>query len=303
MEIKQSTDQPFDEFLLTPRGDKLIRINISRNTLIAFLVSVLLHAIVLLLVLPQIKMDNSASSPPPIEVSLAPPKQPEVVVEEVLPEPPIPQEVVKPIDKPKPKTKVITQKPRPDAKPPAFKVPEVLATNKPTPETVPPKETVSKDAPTDMMAYVNQQRAKRQATEADAAKQNANAVASEIGLTEEQKRDERIKNNFQNGTNGIFEITSLSGRSATFSFLGWTTSLSNARRQFFEVEAKAGQDVRLIMVKRMISLIREHYQGDFDWDSHRIGRVVKLSARPEDSAGLEEFIMTEFFGPNYKNAP
>jgi hypothetical protein len=168
---------------------------------------------------------------------------------------------------------------------------------------VPPKETVSKDAPTDMMAYVNQQRAKRQATEADAAKQNADAVASEIGLTEEQKLDERIKNNFQNGTNGIFEITSLNGRNATFSFLGWTTSLSNARRQFFEVEAKPGQDVRLIMVKRMISLIREHYQGDFDWDSHRIGRVVKLSARPEDSAGLEEFIMTEFFGPNYKNAP
>ena len=152
------------------------------------------------------------------------------------------------------------------------------------------------------MAYVNQQRAKRQASEADAAKQNADAVARELGPTEEQKRDERIKNNFQNGTNGIFEITSLNGRNATFTFLGWTTSLSNAKKQFFEVEAKSGQDVRLIMIKRMISLIREHYQGDFDWDSHRLGKVIKLSARPEDNAGLEDFIMTEFFGSNYKNA-
>jgi hypothetical protein len=55
------------------------------------------------------------------------------------------------------------------------------------------------------------------------------------------------------------------------------------------------------MVKRMIKLIREHYQGDFNWDSHRLNRVVNLSARPQDNAGLEEFMLMEFFGQNYKN--
>ena len=294
MAIDQSPDNTFDEFLLSPRGDKLIRISISRNTLIAIICSLLLHAIVLLLVLPQIQLNN-ASAPPDraIEVSLAPPTPPKVI-EPTLPEPP-PEIPVPKVIKAAPK--VMTQKHNSNAKP-SFTIPDVLAVPKPAPEVVPP----TKDAPTDMMAYVNQQRAKRQASEADAAKQNADAVARELGPTEEQKRDERIKNNFQNGTNGIFEITSLNGRNATFTFLGWTTSLSNAKKQFFEVEAKSGQDVRLIMIKRMISLIREHYQGDFDWDSHRLGKVIKLSARPEDNAGLEDFIMTEFFGSNYKNA-
>ena len=52
----------------------------------------------------------------------------------------------------------------------------------------------------------------------------------------------------------------------------------------------------------MISLIREHYQGDFNWESHRMARTIVLSARPEDSAGLEDFLMLEFFGQNYKTA-
>jgi len=30
--------------------------------------------------------------------------------------------------------------------------------------------------------------------------------------------------------------------------------------------------------------------------------VIVLSARPQDNEGLEEFMMTEFFGKNYKNS-
>ena len=36
--------------------------------------------------------------------------------------------------------------------------------------------------------------------------------------------------------------------------------------------------------------------GNFNWDSHRLGRVVILSARIDDNAGLETFLMREFFG-------
>ena len=50
----------------------------------------------------------------------------------------------------------------------------------------------------------------------------------------------------------------------------------------------------------MVSLIRQHYKGDFNWDSHRLNRTIVMSARPEDNAGLEEFLMLEFFGKNYK---
>ncbi|MDP3332795.1 MAG: hypothetical protein Q8S55_12580 [Methylococcaceae bacterium] len=270
--------------------------------MLAIVFSLLVHGLILFFVLPQIQFDNAAALPPTaLVVSLVPPKLPEVIKPAEKPiEEPIKQPEKKPSKIPN-KTKVITQKPSQDSKPSAFSVPDVIATPQPAPEIIPPKESVQ-DAPTDMASYVKQQQAKRLASEASAAKQNAEAVAREIGPSAEQVRDEKIKNNFQRGTNGIFEITSLGGRHAAFSFRGWTNDYSNSRRESFEVEASTGQDVRLVMIKKMISLIRKHYQGDFNWESNRLGRTVVQSARPEDNAGLEDFMMMEFFGTNYKNA-
>jgi hypothetical protein len=279
------------------RGDRLIRINLSRNTLIAIAFSLLIHGLILLTVVPQINFDNAAApQPKAIEVSLAPPKPPKII-EPKPPELPLEKIQEKPAPKLKPAPKVISQKPSKNTKP-TFTVPEVLATPKPSPEVTPPRD----NAPTDMASYIKSRQAQRQATEADAAKQNAEAVAREVGPSESKIRDERIKNNFKNGTNGIFEITSLNSRRAAFAFRGWTNDYSNARRESFEVEASTGQDVRLLMIRKMIALIRQHYPDDFNWDSHRLGRVEVKSARLEDSANLEDFMMMEFFGPNYKTA-
>ena len=288
-----------DDFLAKPRGDKSIRLNISRNTLIAFVVSVVLHVLVLWLVFPKTNL-NSAPKSTTIEVSLAP-KTTAPVVE------PVPTSA-QPDVIPEPKPKIIAQKPisKPN-KPKAsdFSVPKTMITSQASPQQVPvrpvkPQPQSPTDAPTDMATYVAQHRAQREASEADAARQNAAAATVEQGPSEEAKRDARIKNNFNNGTNGIFEITNLTSNSASFSFLGWTSSVSNARREFFDIEAKNGQDVRLLMIRRMIALIRLHYQGDFDWESQRLGRTINKSARLEDSAELEDFLMQEFFGQNYK---
>ena len=295
------TNVNFEGFLQKPRGDKQIRLNISRNTLIAFVVSIVLHLLALLFLVPKIDLNPSPQATT-MEVSLAPkPTAPEVT----------PETVPEPIPSPAPevKKKIIAKKPTNKPSKPKvsdFSVPEVLTKPEPSPQQVPitppikPQPQTPADAPTDMMAMVNQKRAQREAQESEAARQNAEAAAREIGPSEDEKRDARIKNNFKNGTNGIFEITRLESRSASFTFLGWTSSLSNARREFFEVEASAGQDVRLMMIRRMIGLIRTHYQGDFDWESHRLGRTIVKSARVEDSAELEEFLMQEFFGQNYK---
>jgi len=255
------------------------------------------HALIIFLVLPQIRFDNTSVPPSrSLEVSLVPPIPPKVIE-------PTPPEIL--LEKPVPKIvnsmpKVMTQKTSKNTKPSTFSVPDPILTREPMPEALSPKESKPNDAPTDMASYVRAQQAIRKAMEADAAKQNAEAVARELGPSAEQVRDERIKNNFKNGTNGIFEITSLSSRHAGFSFRGWTNDYSNSRRESFEVEAATGQDVRLVMIRKMISLIRQHYQGDFNWESQRLGRTIVLSARPEDSAGLEDFMMMEFFGSNYK---
>lgn len=303
MAITPSTNDSFDTFLQSPRGDKLIRLHVSRNTLIAFVVSIVLHLLALLFLVPKIDLNPSPQATT-MEVSLAPKSTaPEVTSE--------PETVPEPIPSPAPevKKKIIAKKPTSKpSKPKAsdFSVPKVLTTPQPSPQTVPitspikPQPQTSTDATTDMMAMVNQKRAQREAQEATAASENAAAAAAERGPSAEEKRDANIKRNFQSGTNGVFEITRLESRSASFTFLGWTSSLSNARREFFEVEASAGQDVRLLMIRRMISLIRTHYQGDFDWESHRLGQTIVLSARTEDSAGLEDFLMVEFFGQHYK---
>jgi len=281
--------------LQTPRGDRQIRFNISRNTLIAFVISLLIHAVILFFVVPKIQLDK-IKEPTTFEVELALPEQ-----AKVIPEPP-PEPDLNPLQElpaePLPQKKIITQKPNKNTKPPVFSVPEVLPTAKPEPQTLPqPQE---KPQETDMFAALNAKRAVRDQSESEAAKVNAEAAAREIGSSDDEKRDAKIKRNFQNGINGVFEITRLESRSASFTFLGWTSSLSNAHREFFEVEASQGEDVRRVMIRRMIALIRVHYQGDFDWESHRLGRTVVMSARLEDSAGLEDFLMTEFFGQNYK---
>jgi hypothetical protein len=296
MAINPIQNQTFEDFLLSPPGDRLIRFNVSRNTLIAFVVSLIIHAVILFFVFPKVEFEKS-KNPTTFEVVLAQPQQAKVVAE-LLPQEAIPEPLPEP-DKPK---KIIAQKPNKKLKPPIFKVPEVLATNKHTPETLLQSENKPKEAPFDMMAAINAKRAEREGKEAEAAKINAEAAAREAGPTEEQKRDAKIRSNFQNGTNGIFEILRVDGNNASFTFHGWLNDYSTAKRQYFEVDANTGQDVRLVMIRRMIRLIREHYQGDFNWESHRLGRTVVKSARVEDGAELEDFLMTEFFGPNYKAA-
>ena len=295
MATKLPSNNAFEEFLQTPKIDKHFRLSVSRNTLVAFIVSLLIHALILFFVVPNLKQAPEVE-PPPFEVVLAQPEQaetPPAPLPETLSQEPIPEPPAAPVKKPKVMTKPATKTPRPSD----FSVPDVMTTPKPVPDNLPSKP---EDTPTDMMAYVNKKRAEREAEEGSAARINAEAVAKERGPSEEEKRDAKIKSNFQNGTNGIFEITSLSSNTATFTFLGWVGDFSASHRQYFEVQAGRGEDVRRVMIRRMISLIREHYQGDFNWESHRQGRTIVLSARPEDSAGLEDFLMLEFFGQNYK---
>ena len=334
-----SNEDSLNAFLQNAGSDRHLRLSISRNTVFAIIFSLIVHGLFLLLITPVIDSKQEAVLPArELTVSMAPPSvEKKLKPDDELTKPlepaskPLPEPTTK-IDRPvKPKTKV---KPKPDKtiEPPADKVPDVLVAEvpkliNPVPEKIQPnltipKEDLTKDrlpkdlplaeapqpdvsqtqAPKDMMAFVNQKRAAREANESNAAKINAEATAKELGPSAEQLRDEKIKRNFENGTNGIFEITSLGSRNATFAFRGWTSDFGNSRKEFFEVEAKSGQDVRLIMIKKMISLIRQHYKGDFNWESHRLDRTIIMSARIEDSEGLEDFMMAEFFGSNYKTS-
>jgi hypothetical protein len=279
---------------LTPRGDTYFQIRISRNTLIAIIVSLLIHAMLFTAIAPHlIKTSPAGTTPDPIVVRLNPPTpqktpSPPPEIAQAQPEP-RPEQTHKPKPAPRP---VKATTPVMAVEKPAvndFKVPATPSKPAPSADTAPP--------PTDMMAYVNAARARRQAAEGYAAQENAAAVARERVPTEDEIKAANIKRNLQSpGANGVFQIINVSARTAQFSFRGWTSNYSNSRRELIEVEAGADGDIQRAIVRRMIELIRNYYQGDFNWESQRLGRTVILSARKQDNDGLEDFLIQEFWG-------
>jgi hypothetical protein len=100
----------------------------------------------------------------------------------------------------------------------------------------------------------------------------------------------------KNRGGGIFSIQRLGYDYAEFLFFGWNKDIARNTTQVIEVRKGNNSDIRIAVVRRMIVIIREHESGDFVFESRRLGRNVTLSARPRDNAGLEDFMMREFFG-------
>lgn len=151
--------------------------------------------------------------------------------------------------------------------------------------------------PADLMAYIKAARERHHAAEMSAEREYAEARAKERGPSADEIRMAKIMRNLQpQGTNGVFQIVSMSNRTARYSFRGWTKDASSARREVIEVDAGPNGDVEHEIVRSMIALIRRYYKDYFNWESQRLDRVVVLSARMEDNDGLEDFLIREFFG-------
>ncbi|MHB1592054.1 MAG: hypothetical protein ACYCTW_11060 [Sulfuricella sp.] len=226
---------------------------------------------------PKVEMVASA----PIEASfvelpnVAPSKRPDVQPKS------LPKQASKPRIKPRP-----AASPRPD-----------IAAAKPV-APVKPAPAPNLAPPTDLLAYVNAARERRRAAEMSAEREDAEAKANERAPSDDEIRMANIRRNLQpQGTNGVFQIVRVGIRTGEFSFRGWTKDVSDSRRELIEVDAGPNGDVELAIVRSMITLIRKYYKGDFNWESQRLNRVVILSARMEDNAGLEDFLISEFFDP------
>jgi hypothetical protein len=94
---------------------------------------------------------------------------------------------------------------------------------------------------------------------------------------------------------GVFQLVRVGYMDAEFLFFGWNKDIRRNTKQLIEVPKGNNADTRIAVVRRMISIIREYEQEDFLWESQRLRRNITLSARARDNAGLEEFMMLEFF--------
>jgi len=275
-----------------------------RRTAVGLTISLLLHAVLFLFARTQAPKPPDASGNStrgPLVVELRPqepPKKPAPPSQPVTPPPAAPAAPAAPVMPARP------------AKPPARKpVERKLAEKKPTapprvPESArpaPPPPSPAPDnaaPPTDMSEMVAAARARRGAAGVpvpqdppadDAGKSQGDEVArANIARSIAQARGPRT-------SGGVFQITHKGVREAEFLFRGWDNDSRAAARQLVRVDAGPNGDVEDAIVRRMIQIIRERQSGDFSWNSYRLGRVVVLSARPEDNAGLMAFLKQEFF--------
>ena len=275
-------------FAITEQGEIQIHVKLSPSRFVGVIFVLVLHAIVLfyLLYTAQQRTGKVKEATNPVVLIMAqkeqlkkgeqPTKKAEAELKKKTPnKPPVPR----------------LQNPRAISVP-QEQAPVVAAQEKP-PEEV-------KVVP-DMMDMLKAARERRQA------QAESTGVAQEQGkrgMSAQEIAEANVKRslaqaNGQQGTNGVFQITHKSTRVGSFAFNGWKTR-TNSWRQVIEVDAGLGGDIDLAMVRKMIELIRSHYKGDFSWESQRLGRVIRLSARIEDSEELEQFLLKEFpeFNPS-----
>ncbi len=264
---------------------------------VAFALSLVLHAVVLWgwhpveheptfdqvgpgrasgpLVLQIAPQPSRATSPPP-----APPPAPAIETSQ-----PRKAQAAKPAPRPPPPPPVIAQeKPSPVIAPP--------------PAPPPPAPTATPD-PGDFSALLEARRRARGAPPQESApptespqderERHNQAVAANLGLN----RTPTFGRDLTGG--GVFQIQRLGVDSAEFLFFGWNKDIRRNSTQRIEVSKGDNANIRIAVVRRMIVVIRDHESGDFTWVSRRLGRDVTLSARAQDNAGLEEFLMQEFF--------
>jgi len=291
----EALPQGMSFFVSSIRTDSLF--HSRRRTALGLFASVLVHAVLFLFVrakLAEVPPQFSTPGEPdaPMQVTLIQPRPPAPVVQ---PEPP------KAV--PEPPKKVVQAKPRKPAAKPAPRQNTAPSVRRPQSDraltAVAPSSntTTTQAAPEeDFMTAMNRRREKREAAEAAAAQENAAARAAENPSANDiAKANIAFQDRRGRGTNGIFQILSMGPRVAQYSFRGWTTDQRRSQNQVIEVDAGFGGNVQLAVVDSMIALIRKYYSGDFNFDSQRLGRVVTLSARQEDTKGLQNFLLNEFF--------
>jgi type IV secretory pathway VirB10-like protein len=274
--IHPEADLPFRNKRST---SAFIQIRINRRTLIAYLVSLLLHLLALYIFSHWPKHAPVDNYNKPFEVSLAPPPPPQAKVllppEIVKPTPP------KPPITPTPRIKIPTEPTPAPANNPNNSA-QQPAPSKPAPPATPaPPLPTTPNQFTDLASYMKAKRAQRGEAEDSASTQDEQRNAASAPIP--------------TGVNGVFRIESIDSRNAIFTFRGWKNELSYTHRETYQVEAPLDGDIRLEVIRKMIEIIRRYYSGDFNWNSYRLQQVVVLSARPEDNARLEEFLMKEFF--------
>jgi outer membrane biosynthesis protein TonB len=241
-----------------------------------------------------------ARQPKPITPPM--PKPPTPPVQEKQPRRPTPPKPPKPITRPitKPVTKPVAR-PTPAREPQPVPEPQLAA------EPLTPAPNVAQQqapAPAEDFSARIEANRKRRAEAiaqdpalAQAASETADQRASRIAR-ENVAFSQRGQGAERDQTGGVFQLRDVRTHSAEFMFRGWNNNFKRNWSQLVAVDQGSEADIETAVVKRMIALIRSHKEGEFIWESHRLGRQITLNADPAYETELRQFLLKEFF-PTY----
>ncbi|HEU4374564.1 MAG TPA: cell envelope integrity protein TolA [Telluria sp.] len=165
-----------------------------------------------------------------------------------------------------------------------------------------PKKVTPPPPEMDMQAYIDARRKARGAkdpSDQKSTEESEDARATRVAMANIAAANGRTHGDDKNETGGVFSLSNKTFHSADLKFRGWNPNFKRRWLQQVTVEQGTEVDVEHAIIKKMIELIRKEKTGDFEWDSHRLQRVVTMSARPADTAALEAFLFKEMF-PEYK---
>lgn len=277
--------------------------------------SLFIHALVLWMLLahapielnmPQSQAERSMTvslAPPATQAAASPPP----AAAPALPAPakPAPPKTLKRKSPAKPRA------PKPPANKPAVKPERTppIAKNAMRKAPAPAVEPPAAAAPDDMFTQLEAARKRRAEARAQAGLDAAESAPApqtrndnSIALANIATSLKRAKDAEQADSGGVFQLRRVGEREAVFYFRGWSANAGRNSTRLVTVDQGADIDIQTAVVKKMIEIIREERPGDFIWDSHRLGKQVELSARPQDSARLQQFLLKEFF-PDYLPPP
>lgn len=162
--------------------------------------------------------------------------------------------------------------------------------------------TITTPPPEDMMAQIEARRKRRSEERKNSSEpepapapedENQRAIArAQANLANLQAR---AGNSGREQHGGVFRLGKVSYHRAEYVFNGWNKNFKRQMPTRIEVELGDEKDIETAIVNSMIVLIRKERSAEFTWESHRLGRVVELNARPEYTAELQAFLMKEFF--------
>jgi hypothetical protein len=282
----------FDPFAGPRRRDDVVAVP---RIWLTFALSILVHIAAFWVVLPRLPLlspgEEQGQASDRLEVQLAALPPP-------APAPPPPPKLPTPTRETQ---AILSPRPRPRNAPTPVAPPEVVVPSPEVPEipTPPPPPVIAEPTPPeppvagDLSSFIASRRRARGEGDAPVESDNERRdriVASNMPRISSPIADHQVKRG-----GGLFEITRMTYDDAQFMFFGWNNDAGRRTPQAYEVRLGNNSDMRIAVVRRMIALIREQVNGDFNWQSWRLDRIVVLSARLEDNAGLEEFLMREMF--------